>query len=334
MKKEIKNGEIVIYKSGDGKINLEAEIKNETVWLTQEQIALLFGTQRPAITKHLNNIFKSSELNQNSVCSILERTALDGKVYKVKFYSLDAIISVGYRVNSKRATQFRIWATGVLRDHILNGYTLNQKRLLEIKGKQLDEFEQAVSVIKKTIETKQLTGSESEGILKVITDYANSWILFQKYDKDLLSIPTKFITGRFRLNYKFARDAIYQLRNNLISKKEAGDLFGSEKDESFKSILASLYQTFGGKELYPGVESKAAHLLYFVIKDHSFSDGNKRIASFLFIIFLARNKYLLKKNGEKKINDNALVALALLIAESDPRQKDVMIKLVMNFLVG
>ena len=333
MEEKINNGEIIIYKSGDGKISLEAEVKNETVWLTQEQIASLFGIERSVITKHLRNIFKIAELSENSVCAIFAHMALN-RIYKVKYYNLDAILSVGYRVNSKRATQFRIWATNILRSHILNGYTLNQKRLLEIKGKQLDEFEQAVSVIKKTIETKQLTGSGSEGILKVITDYANSWILFQKYEKDLLVTPTKVSKGKFRLSYEFAQQAIGELKNNLISKKEAGDLFGVEKDQSFKSILASLNQTFGGKELYPNIESKAAHLLYFIIKDHCFSDGNKRIASFLFIIFLARNKYLFKKNGEKKINDNALVALALLIAESEPKQKEVMIKLVMNFFVG
>ncbi|MBI4992897.1 MAG: virulence protein RhuM/Fic/DOC family protein, partial [Candidatus Magasanikbacteria bacterium] len=288
MEKKISNGEIVIYKSKDGRVNLEAEVKNETVWLTQEQIAGLFGTQRPAITKHLNNIFRSKELGENSVCSILERTAVDGKSYKVKFYNLDAILSVGYRVNSKRATQFRIWATEVLRGYILSGYTLNQKRLLEVKGKQLDEFEQTASIIKKTIETRRLTGRESEGILKVITDYANSWVLLQKYDQDLLVAPAKVFKDKYHLTFEDARSAIFELRGSKKRKKEASELFGNERADSFKSVMGILYQTFGGIDLYPSTESKAAHLLYFVIKDHPFTDGNKRIASFLFIIFLAR----------------------------------------------
>lgn len=327
-------GELAIYKAKNGKINLEAKVRNETIWLTQEQIALLFGSERSVITKHLRNIFKDGELREKAVCAIFAHTASDGKVYETKFYTLDAILSVGYRVNSKRATQFRIWATGILKSHILSGYTLDQKRLAEIKGKQLEEFEQAVSVIKKTIETKQLSGNESDGILKVITDYANSWILLQKYDKNLLSVPALSTKGKYKLNYEVASLIINELKQNLVAKNEAGHLFGSERDNSFKSVLANLYQVFGGKELYPSVENKAAHLLYFVIKDHCFTDGNKRIASFLFIVFLAKNKCLFKKNGEKKINDNALVALALLIAESDPRQKEVMIKLVSNFLVG
>jgi len=326
--------EIVIYEDKNGQVKLSAEIKEESVWLTQAQIADLFKTQRPAITKHLNNIFKSGELSKNAVCSILEHTALDGKRYKTKFYNLDAILSVGYRVNSKRATQFRIWATGILRKHILEGYSLNEKRLLELRGRELNEFEQAVALVRKTISNRELSGREAEGILRVITDYANTWVLLQKYDEDKIESPTKFTKVKRAFTYEEALSLANELKNNLLEKKEAGDLFGRERGESFGGIIATLSQAFAGKDLYPSVEAKAAHLLYFVIKDHPFSDGNKRLASFLFVIFLARNKSLLKKNGEKKINDNALVALALLIAESEPKQKEVMVKLIMNFLAG
>jgi len=327
------NMQVVIYKNKAGEVAAEAVIRDESVWLTQAQIAEVFNIQRPAITKHLNNIFKSQELVKNSVCSKMEHTAVDGKKYQTMYYNLDVIISVGYRVNSKKATEFRVWATSVLRGHILNGYTLNQKRLLEIKGKQLSEFEQAVALVKRTIENRQLSAGESEGVLKVITDYANSWVLLQKYDQGKLSLPTKGSKTKFVLDYDEANKIIGQLKNSLLNKKEATDLFGHERGKALASIMGNIYQSFGGKDFYPSVEEKAAHLLYFIIKDHPFSDGNKRTASFLFIVFLARNKYLLKKNGEKKINDNTLVALALLIAESDPKQKDVLIKLVVNFLM-
>lgn len=198
MEDKIYRGEMVIYKSKDGGIEVEAEVKNETVWLKQEQIANIFDTDRSVITKHLKNIFDSGELSEKSN---VQKRHIANSDKPVKFYSLDAILSVGYRVNSRRATQFRIWATGILRGHILNGFTLNQKRLSEIKGKQLDEFEQAVSVIKKTIETKQLTNRESDGILKVITDYANSWVLLQKYDKGLLAAPAKISKDKYQFYY-------------------------------------------------------------------------------------------------------------------------------------
>lgn len=338
MKREIKienysgNGEIVIYQGKGKKIIVEAKLQKDTIWLTQAQIALLFGTKRPAITKHLKNIFESGELDRNSVCSILEHTATDNKNYKIQLFNLDAVLSIGYRVNSMRATQFRIWATKILRDHIVKGYAFNKKRLAEIKEKQFQEFQEAVALIKKTTETKQLSGEESEGLLRVITEYANSWLLLQKYDEDKIAIPAKIGQAKFRIDYNFSKKAINELGNELLNKKEAGDLFGQERGVSFRGILGNIYQTFGGKELYKSLEEKAAHLLYFLIKDHPFSDGNKRIGSFLFIVFLAKNNYLFKKNGERKINDNALVALALLIAESQPKQKDVLVKLITNLI--
>lgn len=326
--KQLNKGEIVIYRTSRKEIELKVRLERETVWLDARRMAQIFSVNRPAIVKHINNIYKTGELYKKSTCSILEQVAADGKIRKMNLYNLDMIISVGYRVNSKRATQFRIWATKVLKNYLIKGYTVNQKRLEEIN---LREFEQTVVLIKKAIETKQLTSGETSGLLKVITDYANSWILLQKYDKKQLGV-VKTHKVRYVLTYNDAQKAIIELENDLVSKKEASDLFGQEKKEILEGILGNLNQSFGGKVLYPSIEEKAAHLLYFIIKDHPFIDGNKRIGSFLFIVFLARNRHLFKKSGEKKINDNTLVALALLIAESNPKQKEIMIKLIMNFL--
>ncbi len=326
---ENKKGEIVIYKSGHGP-EIRVKLEKNSIWLTQAQIALLFGTQRPAITKHLANIFKTGELKENSVSSILEHTAADGKKYRTKFYNLDMIISVGYRVNSKKATQFRIWATNTLKNYIVKGFVIDRQRLAD----NYDEFEKAVNLIKGVINKKQLSEDEKSGLLKVITDYANAWIMLQKYDQGRLAAPVKTKKPVFSLDYDHAVKAISEIKRDLLKKKEASDLFGREHERGLDSILKNLNQTFGGRELYPSIEAKAAHLLYFVIKDHPFVDGNKRIGSFLFIVFLARNNYLYDKTGEKKFNDNALVALALLLAESKPREKEMMIKLVVNLVFG
>lgn len=325
-------GEIVIYKTKDGQAKLEVNLREETVWLTQKQIAELFGTQRPAVTKHLNNIFKAKELDENSVSSILEHTAADGKIYKTAFYNLDAIISIGYRVNSARATQFRIWATKVLRNHLLKGFTLNEKRLKEQKTSKLQELEKAIALLQGAIRNRDLNKVEAEGLLKVITDYANSWILLQKYDEGKLAIPKKASKFLWELNYDEVKKAIAELKNNLIKNKQATEIFGQERVYGLDAIIGNLNQSFGGEKLYPSVAEKAAHLLYFVIKDHPFVDGNKRSASFLFILFLSKNNSLLNKKGERKINDNALVALALLVAESNPKEKDVMVALIANLL--
>jgi len=339
MKKENKNisenlnkGNVVIYQDKNKEIFVEAILQEETIWLTQKKIGELFVVGTNTINYHLKEIFKSKELNENSVIRKIRITADDGKDYETNFYNLDAIISVGYRVNSKKATQFRIWATKTLKDHIVKGYTLNSRRLEELKNKQLDEFERAVGLIKKTIETKQLSGGEESGLLKVITEYANSWLLLQKYDEGKLSLPKKVKRPTFSLENSFAQKAISDLKNDLLIKGEASELFGSER-MSLSGIIGNIYQTFGGSELYLSIEEKAANLLYFIIKDHPFVDGNKRIGSFLFIVFLAQNKYLLRKSGDKKINDNALVAIALLVAESEPSQKEILIKLIINLIV-
>ena len=322
-------GEVIIYRSPHGRTQLAVKLHRDTVWLTQAQIAGLFGTQRPAITKHLNNIFSSGELAASSACSILEHAAADGKTYKVRYYNLDAVLSVGYRVSSKRATQFRIWATATLRHHLLKGYTLNQRRL---KEKGLEEFEQAVSLVRRTIAARALSEGETKGLLDIITGYAQSWLLLQKYDMRALDAPA-LRQSAARFDYAFCLRAVSELKAALLKARNASSLFGQERERGpFERILGSIAQTYGRKALYPSIEEKAAHLLYFIIKDHPFVDGNKRIASFLFIVFLARHKCLFNKRGEKKINDNALVALALLIAESDPRQKSLLVALTMHFL--
>ena len=332
MKKEnFKKGEIIIYKTSKNEVSLDVRLEEETVWLTQNQIALLFGTQRPAITKHLNNIFKTGELKKNSVSSILEHTASDGKIYKTQFYNLDAIISIGYKVNSKQATQFRIWATKTLKDHLLKGYTINEKRLLEAWEK-FQELQTAISFLQEKSKKELLSGQAGE-ILNLLSDYAKTLTILEQYDKGQLK-ESKGEKTKFVLKYDDCLKIIVELKKELVAKKEAGDLFGQERRGSFEGIIGGLYQSFGGKELYPSIEDKASHLLYFIIKDHPFSDGNKRSAAFLFVYFLDKTNFLFKKSGERKINDNALVALALLVAESDPKEKETMVKIIKNLISG
>ena len=331
MKKDnFQKGEILIYKTPQNEVELKVKLEKETIWLNQSQIALLFDTKRPAITKHLNNIFKTGELKKNSVSSILEHTAADGKIYKTQFYSLDAIISVGYRVNSQRATQFRIWASKVLKQYLIKGYVINEKRLLEAKNK-FKELQGAVLFLQKQSKKELLKGQEAE-ILNLLADYSKTFSLLEQYDKRRLA-DKKGAKTKFILRYEDSLNIVAELKRELIVKKEASDLFGQERGKSFEGIIKGLYQTFGKKELYPTIEDKASHLLYLTIKDHPFSDGNKRTAAFLFVYFLDKTNYLFKKSGERKINDNALVALALLIAESNPKDKDVMIKIIKNLII-
>lgn len=322
-------GEIIIYQTKDKQVKLEVHLEQETVWLAQKQISELFGTQRPAITKHLNNIFRSGELDEKSVCSKMEHTAEDGKTYRTQFYNLDAIISVGYRVNSRRATQFRIWATRVLKEHILQGYTLNQKRLLE-QTEKFKELQKAVSFIEAKSH-KELLQPQAKELLSIINEYTKAFTLLEQYDEKKLVIQ-KAKKPTFTLANNDCYSIIQRMKEELVKKNEASDLFGQAAGGKFEAIIGNLYQTFGGRELYHSVEEKAAHLLYFLVKGHPFIDGNKRIASILFIYFMERNYYLFKENGERKINDNALVALTLLIATSEAKEKDVMIKIITNLL--
>jgi death-on-curing family protein len=335
MKKQKDNfpkGEIVIYKTKDGKAKLKVNLREETVWLDAHRIAMLFDVNRPAIVKHINNIYKTGELAEKPTCSILEQVAADGKIRKMNLYNLDMIISVGYRVNSQRATQFRIWATRVLHKHLLKGFTINEQRIKGQHQAKSSELEKAVQLLKQAMGSKKLLKSEAKGLLKVITDYANSWILLQKYDEGRLAIRKRTSKYKWEMDYGWAKEAIAKLKENLLKKKQATEIFGQERGHGLDAIIGNLNQSFGGKKLYPTLEEKAAHLLYFVIKDHPFVDGNKRSASLLFIQFLAKNNFLFRKDGERKINDNTLVALALLVAESNPKEKDVIIALITNLL--
>jgi Virulence protein len=298
MKKKESKGQVVLYKN-----RLEVRLAEETIWLRQEQIASLFGTQRPAITKHLSNIFKTKELDKNSVCSILEHTAADGKVYKTKFYNLDAIISVGYRINSTQATQFRIWATNVLRQHLVDGYTLNKKRLMA-QERKIRTLQEAVRLLG-NVAMLEGVSDEAKGIVTIITEYSRALDILDDFDHQRLSAPEGMKKTKYRLTYDEARTIIEQMK----LKFKGSALVGQEKDQSFQGSIGAIYQTFGGKDVYPTVEAKAAHLLYFVTKNHSFVDGNKRIAAALFICFLQKNGILLRKDGNKRIDDNALVAL-------------------------
>ncbi|MCR4345977.1 MAG: virulence RhuM family protein [Sulfuricaulis sp.] len=321
-------GEVVLYKTEDGKAALDVTLDGDTVWLSQKQMGELFDKNVRTVSEHLRNIFKDGELKKSSVIRNFRITAADGKTYDTQLYNLDVIISVGYRVKSKRGTQFRIWATQTLKDHLVRGYTLNERRLSE-RG---IEMEQAVQLLSRTLTRHELVTEDGRGVLDVIARYAKSWLLLKEYDDNTLSVPERRRPARVAIDYARARENINMLKARLMEKGEASNLFGQERTEQLIGILGAIEQTFGGDPLYPSIEEKAAHLLYFVIKDHPFTDGNKRIGSFLFILFLRANDYLEDVNGVPKINDNALVALALLTAESEPRNKELMIRLIMNLL--
>ena len=316
------HGEIIIYQAEDGQTSLEVHLQEETVWLTQAQMVELFKRDQSVISRHVRNVFKEGELDEKSN---MQKMHIANSDKPVAFYNLDVIISVGYRVKSQRGTQFRIWATSILRDHLIRGYTVNERRLAE---KGLAEMEQTIALLTKTLKRHEALTDEGRAVLEVVNKYAKSWSLLLRYDEDRLEMPKDRHPPRKSLEYEKAEEAIASLKSELIERREASDLFGQEREQQLKGILGNIEQTFGDKDLYPSVEEKAAHLLYFVIKDHPYSDGNKRIGSFLFLLFLRQNN-LLEQSG---INANALVALALLIAESDPKQKDLMIRLIMNLL--
>lgn len=329
MKNEkIKKGEIIIYKSQRGP-EIKVKLEKDSVWLDTHLMARLFNVNRPAIVKHINNIYKTKELGKKSTCSILEQVASDGKIRKMNLYNLDMIISVGYRVNSKQATQFRVWATKTLKEYLVKGYAINKKRLLQTQN-QFKELQTTISFLQEKSKHKLLAGQEQE-ILSLLVDYSKTFSLLEQYDKEKLLFARK-TRSRFILQYQEAQKVIKKIKENLIAKKEASQIFGQETDNKLKGILGNIYQSFNNRELYPSLEGKASHFLYFIIKDHPFIDGNKRIASFLFVYFLDKNNYLYKKNGEKKINDNTLTALALLIAISDPKEKNKIIKIISNLI--
>jgi len=326
----MKSSEIKIYKTPDGQTSIEVKLEKETVWLSQKQMAELFDKDSDTIGLHLRNIYKSGELDEKSTTekySVVQQEGKRNVKRQIKFYNLDAIISVGYRVNSKRGVLFRKWATQLLKDYLIKGYTINQQRLQK-QAKQLNELKETIKILGTTLKYKELTNDESTGLLKIISDYSYALDILDQYDYQTLKIENTSGKEVYQLTYEEAKKQI-----NLVKKAYGNsELFGNEKDDSFKSSLATIYQTFGGVDLYPSAEEKAANLLYFIVKNHSFTDGNKRIAAFLFLYFLEKNGLLFTETGNKRIADNALVALTLMIAVSKPEEKETMIKVIVNLI--
>lgn len=317
-------GEILLYESEEGKMALQVQLQNDTVWLTQAQMAGLFGKGRSTVTEHIRNVFKENELNKNSICRDFRHTASDGKDYVATYYNLDVIISVGYRVKSKQGTQFRIWANRILKDYLIKGFATQEK----LKLSQLENLKKTVALLANVIHNKELTAGEATGLIQVVADYAYALDILDRYDHQALHIESVSEKQLYVITYEEAISAIQGLR----SKFESHSFFGNEKDDSFKSSISTIYQTFDGVELYPSIEEKAANLLYFIIKNHSFTDGNKRIAALMFVWFLERNGILYKMDGSKRLADNALVALTLMIAESSSMEKEVMVRVVVSLI--
>ena len=327
----MKQDQIVIYQTEDEQTQIDVRLENETVWLTQAQMAELFQKDRTVITRHINNVFKEGELEKEEVCANFAHTtrhgAIEGKqqTQEIVLYNLDVIISVGYRVHSKRGTAFRIWARKIIKDYLVKGYVVNER----IRKEQLGELRQLVQVASRAISNQKVEKTvESQDLLNVVVDYTYALDTLDNYDYERLTIDKTTKQEKFHATYDNAMEEIARLRD----KFGGSALFGNEKDESFRSSIGQIYQTFGGDELYPSVEEKAAMLLYLVTKNHSFSDGNKRIAATLFLWFLNNNGILYREDGSKRLADNTLVALTLMIAESKTEEKDVMVKVVVNLI--
>jgi death-on-curing family protein len=321
--------QIEIFKVSENSAEVEVRFKNESIWLNQKQMGELFDKDSDTIGLHLKNIFAEEELQETLTTEYFSVVQKEGKrevKRNLKFYNLDAIISVGYRVNSKRGTQFRQWATQKLNEYLIKGFVINKKRL--------DELGKTVQIIEAFRTNKNIQSNEAEGLLKILSNYTKTFVLLNQFDSNRLPTINLNENITYEIQYKEAISVINELKKQLIAKKEATDLFGNQKDEGFKSTLKAIVQTFDGRYLYPSIEEQAAHLLYFVIKNHSFSDGNKRIGAFLFVWFLEKNKHLLKQSGEVKVNDNALIAIALLVAQSDPEDKNIMVQLISNLING
>ncbi len=322
--------EIKIYKTDEGKTSIEVKLEKDTVWLNLNQMSYLFERDKSVISRHINNIFKEKELKKEATVAKYATVQKEGKrkiVRNIEFFNLDVIISVGYRVKSKRGTDFRIWANQVLKDYLIKGYAINQQKLAK-QAEQLNELKETIKILGNALEYKELSNDESKGLLKIISDYSYALEILDQYDYQTLKIENTSKKEIYRLTYE---EAIKQIE---LVKKTYGNsnLFGHEKDNSFRSSISTIYQTFDGVDLYPSIEEKAANLLYFIVKNHSFSDGNKRIAAFLFLYFLEKNGLLFTETGNKRIADNALVALTLMIAVSKPEEKDTMIKVIVNLI--
>ena len=322
------NNQIIIYQTEDGQTQVDVRLENETVWLTQAQMAELFEKTPQNITMHIGNAYKEGELEKEATCKEYLQVQQEGKrkvSRMVKYYDLDVIISVGYRVKSKRGTAFRIWARKVLREYLVKGYAVNER----MRKEQIGELRQLVGMLGRTIQNQPLlSNDETNALFEVVTDYTYALDTLDNYDYERLTINKTTKEEPFHATYENAMEAI----NGLREKFGGSVLFGNEKDDSFKSSIGQIYQTFGGEELYPSVEEKAAMLLYLVTKNHSFSDGNKRIAATLFLWFLNNNHILYYPDGSKRIADSTLVALTLMIAESRTEEKDVMVKVVVNLI--
>ena len=319
---------VIIYQTPDGQTQLDVRLEKETVWLTQAQMAELFQTDRTSIVRHINNIYKSEELDPKSTCAKIAQVQTEGKrqvTRLIPYFDLDMIISVGYRVNSKRGVQFRQWANRVLKQYLIKGYAVNE----HIRQEQISELRQLVQVVGRTLQSKEIADTvESQDLLNVVVDYTYALDTLDNYDYQRLNIEKTTTDEPFHATYENAMREI----NMLKQKFGHSALFGNEKDGSFKSSIGQIYQTFDGEDLYPSVEEKAAMLLYLVTKNHSFSDGNKRIAATLFLWFLNGNHILYNPDGSKRIADNTLVALTLMIAESKTEEKDIMVKVVVNLI--
>ena len=316
---------VVIYQTSDGETSIDVKFQDETVWLSQAQMAELFQKDRTVIGRHINNIFKEGELERETTCANFAHVGNDGdQQYITTLYNLDVIISVGYRVKSKRGTQFRIWANKILKQYLLQGYAVNER----IASQKYDELSQLVKVLGRTIQNQEKLTEDSRSLLDVVVDYTYALDTLDRYDYQELKIEGTTKKEEFHATYDNAMEVIRELHE----KFGGSTLFGNEKDDSFKSSIGQIYQTFGGVDLYPSVEEKAAMLLYLVTKNHSFSDGNKRIAATLFLWFLNGNGILYNEDGTKRIADNTLVALTLMIAESRTEEKDTMVKVIVNLI--
>lgn len=325
-------GEVLVYEAPDGNVRVDVRLDHETVWLSQEQIGMLFGRERSVITKHIRNVFKEGELEPAATCAKFAQVQREGGrtvTREMEHYNLDVIISVGYRVKSQRGVRFRQWATRVLRDNLVQGYTLNAQRLAE---KGFLEARQAFELMSRTLKQQALVNDEGAAVLEVVQRYLSSFGWLLAYDENRLPASPAAPIAPQTLGLKDARIAIDMLRQELIRRKEATALFGQERGEALAGILGNIEQTFDGAPLYPSAQVRAVHLLYFVIKDHPFTDGNKRIGTLLFLDYLRRNGLLFKSDGAPRFADNAVVALALLIAESAPAQKELLIRLILTML--